>query len=651
MLYFVSGEAAYSYITHFRSRGRIMAVQTAWGIDIGEASIKAIKLAKIREFAEIIDVDVIPLQSGSAQEGEENIDKEVHLATALQEFSRRHDPTGSAIVASLPGKITLSKPATLPPVEESKLADLVRLEVQQQIPFPIDEIVWDYFRCNDEIVPGQEVEVNLVAIRKEIVEEYLERFEQAAIPISALQSAPIALFNLAKHETTPQGNSVIIDVGAENTYLIIIDRDRFWLRTLNIAGRNITTALSEKFEIPFDEAEMLKINSSTSKHSTKIFSVVKPVLHELVGEIHRTIGFYKSMSKDVSFDRVVFMGNTTKLAGFEKFFGENLPYKIHTMEGLANVRVSRAINIKALKHHLPGLGVSMGLALQGLGMSRCKVNLVPEEMRAETSSSNMGMMIGSMCTLLLTIVLGFVSAGMALSASKEKAELLGDTNVPPGIEQVMKWQEELATTESKIRSTEKELKKMLADHSNAKIMPNLILSEINKALVDKDKCKIKELGTQDGYDRFQELNGTDIKLRHILVNYQPAEEIKTTVIVRGKKKTKPKKIPAYYQVFIVGIVEFKNNSDIETEEYIADNFIKKLAKSSLTFTEMESPCTTSDSSNFRTNNFLEADYNFANLEKPTINEKSDEGKFYAFLVEWKVNPNPTIETTSTEEQK
>jgi len=644
-----------------------MPAETAWGLDIGESNIKALKLARVRDFVEIIDVDVLPLQSRTSQEEESGADRQVRLMNTLEEFVRIHNPADSTVVVSLPGRITLSKLVTLPPVEEKRLPELVRYEVQQQIPFPIDEIVWDYYRCGGEYMPGQEVEVNLVAIRKEIVEGFASNFEQVGIPVGILQSAPIALFNLAGYELSPDGNVVIIDVGAENTYLVIIDRGRFWLRTLGIAGRNITQALAEKFEIPFDEAEMLKINASKSKHSAKIFAVIRPVLRELVGEIHRTIGFYKSMSKDVTFDRVFFLGNSTKLAGFEKFFGENLPYKIQMVRGLANIRVSRAINLKALQEHLPGLGVALGLGLQGLGDGRCKVNLLPEAYNKTLSPGKTAMLVGSVFFLLFGLLVSYLSSVWAADATAEKAQIYAGGEEAVSIGKIDNWQTKAARLQKDEKRESTETRTEYLVHFMSLDQPVKILNTIQSALKRTENPKRSETD-KTGIDVYAWDQSDEITLIKVQIRAKeviPDKKPRTSRRSRRTTTVTPEAV-SYIEIRIAGIVRMQGDT-AKTKKYIMegiegkeDAFVEILKNSKLTAKGLKGsegeeikPVEYLEGKSYRTSNFNTRGFEFPapdskddediKIEDDAKGTENENGDFLVFLIKWNVDPSRLLD--------
>lgn len=106
---------------------------------------------------------------------------------------------------------------------------------------------------------------------------------------------------------------------------------------------------------------------------------MKPILKDIVGEIHRSVGFYKSTAKEVRFDKMIFLGNVTKLSGFQSFFSQNLQYDIEILSKLEKIRVSPKINVNLFQTNITTFAVAMGLCIQGLKLAKNNIKLLPPE--------------------------------------------------------------------------------------------------------------------------------------------------------------------------------------------------------------------------------------------------------------------------------
>ena len=78
---------------------------------------------------------------------------------------------------------------------------------------------------------------------------------------------PLAVYNAMYYDQRIKGTTMIIDLGAENTDLIIAEGESIWLRSIPIGGNNFTEALVKAFKLKFEKAEDLKRNAATSKYA------------------------------------------------------------------------------------------------------------------------------------------------------------------------------------------------------------------------------------------------------------------------------------------------------------------------------------------------------------------------------------------------
>jgi type IV pilus assembly protein PilM len=360
---------------------------SVWGLDIGKSALKAVRLRFSNEGLEITAVEHIPYPVD-----EDEDERQEHVTDALRTFLTKHKLGSDKVVVGLPGLHAFSRFIKLPQVEKSKVGSLVRMEAQQQIPFPIEEVNWDFVRIEREYAPGEEIEVGIFACRRELVDGFLADLHQSGIRPDVVTIAPLADYNFIRHNTAEEqeGATLILDIGAEHTDLVIADGERFWVRPLRIAGKDITKALAERFKVPFSEAEKLKRDASKSQQAKKIFSTMEPVLKDLVGEVHRSVGFFKGQAEDLDIKRMVLLGDGAKLKNVTKFFQEQLKYPVGRVQQLEGEKFSidPDVDMDALTNHILGLGVAIGLALQGAGQARCAINLAPQQLQIESQLKN-----------------------------------------------------------------------------------------------------------------------------------------------------------------------------------------------------------------------------------------------------------------------
>ena len=399
--------------------------KAVWGVDVSKFSIKAARLVPLREgAAEISHLDVIEYPIG-----QEGADEDMLIKDALVSLMKRNRLKGETICVSLPGHTTFNRFIKIPPTDPKKVAQLVKFEAQQHIPFPMDQVVWGYQMVEKEYGPGDELELVLFAVKKDIIYHFLGLLQAVDFPCDILQFSPVALYNFLMHDQDVGTNCFILDIGADNSDLIVIDGEKFWIRNIPITGNSITKALQQKFQIPLAEAEKLKVNASSSPQAQKIFGVVQPVLRDLVGEIHRSIGYYKSLSKTVRFEKMMIVGNASKTINFQRFMSQNLQIEAMKLAKLNKFSVSNAVPEANFQDYLPTLGVACGLGLQGMGVARNKINLLPEEeIQKREVAKKKPIYAAAVAGLLLTVGLMYWNAGASVekwkAAESEAAQVV-----------------------------------------------------------------------------------------------------------------------------------------------------------------------------------------------------------------------------------
>ena len=346
-----------------------------WGIDAGDSALKAVKLKVVGKSVALLDFRVIRYSDLSGEPGARREGMLPQAIAALQQAGLGRD----RCIVSIAPQMVFNRPVSLPPVDKRRIPELVLYEAKQQIPFNLNEVVWAYEPMRKEFVLGEEIEIALFAVKREVIEAYLAELSPLRRQLYGVQVSPLALYNFIRHEVAIEKPTVVIDVGAQGTNLLILDGQRFWLRNLPIAGNSFTSMLEKRLNIPRAEAEKLKFTVADSRHRRRLLEVLRPVMRDLVAEIQRSVGYYKSLSQQVKFEEILVTGEGYKLFGLDRFLAEQLQYQITPIHELKNiVYQGDPARLKDLEQTLPSLGVAIGLSLQGLNRASAMINLVPD---------------------------------------------------------------------------------------------------------------------------------------------------------------------------------------------------------------------------------------------------------------------------------
>lgn len=388
--------------------------KSAWGVDIGRTAIKVVKLVWNKGMVQVDCLESFILPHGPDVDEDT---RDLAVRDSLAELLKRRKVGLEPVCLSIPGQMMLNRFLSLPPVQEKRIPEIVRYEARQLIPFPLDDIVWDFQLIGSEkgVV---EREAALFAVKEEVVRAILRSPLAVDFPVDMMQVGPLAAYNLIKFDRAPQEPVAILDMGASTTDLVIVDGDRFWLRNLSIAGDDITEAFQEKFGMTFEEAEELKRKAGESKQADKILDVMRPVLRDLVGEVQRSMGFYKSQASGVKFSKILLMGSAADQVGLKEFLAENLEYEVEPITSLERIALSPEAG-----SDLKAFGVALGLALQGLQQATINVNLLPHDVAFRRQLfRKRPFIVAAVACLTIGLLLAYVSTGIQLRGTEELLE-------------------------------------------------------------------------------------------------------------------------------------------------------------------------------------------------------------------------------------
>ena len=348
-----------------------------WGLDIGHSSIKAAKLSRNGNSVTVLGYAIEPI--AATEDG----DRDEAVVKALQQLAQQEDIGGIPVIASLSGRQIFSRTINIPVLNAKKVDRMVELEARQQIPGNFDEVEWGYHLS--PAADGTSNDVALFAARRDITQELIRKCKRAGINLVGVSVSSLALYNFVRFDQEfPEDETVIIlDVGAENTDLVLYQGDTLWMRSLALSGNDITKVFMKKFRVSFEEAETLKRKIGDSRQAEKILKVLEGTLNELTSEVQRSLGFYKSQNTTAKLENIVISCNTFRLPSLPEYLAERLRYTVNILEDLDKIQVAGGIDREHFLRDLQSLGVAIGLALQGTGVAKANVNLLPSTLQIE----------------------------------------------------------------------------------------------------------------------------------------------------------------------------------------------------------------------------------------------------------------------------
>jgi len=357
-------------------------------LDIGNSKIV---LAEFKitgaQNLELINYAVSPL----GIDPENTTDVSAYIVSGIRDALRVSNIRPGPVSVSVSGQMVFPRYVKLPPVTPDKISQIVKYEAQQNVPFPMDEVVWDYQLVGQDT---GELSVLLVAVKGDFVKNITDCVEAAGLDPILVDVSPLALYNAVRYNYSDlPGCTMILDMGARSTNVVFVEGTKIFSRSIPVAGMAITRDVMKEFELSFEEAEQLKIAHAFvgfggvyEGHEVGVADrtskIARNIMTRLHAEVIRTINFYRSQQGGAQPEMVLLTGGCSMIPQANVFLKEKLKIEVDYLNPFRNVAVSANISSDKVAENLHLLGEVVGLALRRTLSCPVEINLLPHELAA-----------------------------------------------------------------------------------------------------------------------------------------------------------------------------------------------------------------------------------------------------------------------------
>ena len=324
-------------------------------------------------------------------------DAEAAIPAALGEIAHSTGIRPGPVAMSVSGQMAFQRFAAIPAAGgDERFEQMVRYEVEQNVPFPIDEMVCDRQVLGD--TENGDKSVMIVAAKIDQVESITSAVASAGFSPVLVDVAPIAITNALRlnRPEEAEGCVVLLDIGAKTTSLVIAEGDKIYNRSIPVAGNTITKDIAAALGCSPEDAEQAKIEKGyvslggvvedEDEVADRISKVCRAVLSRLNAEISRSINFYRSQQGGSAPAKFYLTGGSSVLPQMCEFFSEALQIEVEPFNPFETVGVGPKLDGDALAYDAASLAATAGLAARMSGAARFTINLLPPsivEARAE----------------------------------------------------------------------------------------------------------------------------------------------------------------------------------------------------------------------------------------------------------------------------
>jgi type IV pilus assembly protein PilM len=307
-------------------------------------------------------------------------------ALAIGEMADSLKAKKQDVRCALASHSSFSRLVKIPAFSADEFDKTVAFEAQQNIPYPLPEVSWDYKRVGD--APTGDPEVLIVAAKNEILEDWVGALANAKMSPSGMEMAPLALYNAFRFNYgEPEGCTLLLDLGSRTTNLIFIEPGNFYFRTISSGGNALSAAVAKEFAEPMMLAETRKRESGfigrganyadpEDPQVARLAKVLRNAATRLHAEVARSISFYRSQHGGAAPSRVFLCGGGVSLAFTREFWEEKLSLPVELFNPLRCIPVEPGRE-EEFALMAPRLGELVGLALESVTECPLTLNLLP----------------------------------------------------------------------------------------------------------------------------------------------------------------------------------------------------------------------------------------------------------------------------------
>src|SRR2546422_559786 len=467
-------------------------------VDFGAANLK---LAEF-ELSEAGELRLIQYGlKALGNEGLQESTREKAVLRGLQELLASKSFNGRNLNICAPGFHVFSKFVKLPPVDTSKVTQIIQYEAQQNVPFPLEEVVWDYQILG--ATPTGELEVFLVAIKTDIVEGLFRVAETAGLRLQLVDVSPAALCNAFRYNYGDlEGCTMLLDIGAKTSNLLFFEKGNVYSRGINIGANSITQDFSKEAKLSLAEAERIKIEEGfvslggayeepDNPNQAAISKIARQVMTRLHIQVNQTVQFYRGQQGGSAPQQLFLSGGASIMPYTAQFFSEKLNVPVEYFNPFRNVQIDPALNLEELAKVAHSLGEVVGLGLRNLAHCPVELNLMPKSSlkRREFAQKKPYLAASVFCLILIVFAYGQFYDRVAVEKAKALEQL------KPKVHKLQTDDQKLRDAMNGMKHAQQEAEQFLAALGDRPYWAKT-LSALREALIAVEDKKEKEFNAK-----------------------------------------------------------------------------------------------------------------------------------------------------------
>jgi type IV pilus assembly protein PilM len=339
------------------------------GLDIGSSYLKVVQLKEKKGSYELAAFDMLQLPPELIVEG--SIIDSLRLVESIREILKKSKIKAKNTVIGIAGHASvIIRRITLPEMTEEELSESIRFEAEQYVPFDVEDVNIDFQILGPKEEPGQ-MDVMLVAVKKDIINEYINVVREAGLNPVVVDVNAFTLGNMYEinYEIEPDRNVALVNIGASTINLNLLKGGVTIFTRDSSLGSNVhTEALQKEFSVTYEQAERLKMGDSVEGVSDEeAQAVVNTASEEIIGEVGRSIDYFRSTAYNEDIHEVMLSGGGALVRDFPTLLADSIGLEVRVAEPFRNVNIPGKLDVAFIEDISCISAVAVGLALRRPG--------------------------------------------------------------------------------------------------------------------------------------------------------------------------------------------------------------------------------------------------------------------------------------------
>lgn len=336
------------------------------GVDIGSHAVKVCRLQKMGRDYKVIAIGSASIPAGAVEDGvlqEPDVVGKT-ISTLLKNLKIKDKKIG----ISISGYSVIVKKINLETMDDKALAEYIKAEAEQYIPFDVDEVYLDFQKLPSKRENTDRMSVMLVAAKKEVVNDYLEMLGQLKLKTVLVDVDGFALENIWEITSEQAQNVALIDIGASKMNInIISDGISVLARDVVVGSGQLTEQLASALDVEYETAEKIKLGLLPVEeiNREKVESIYSKTCTQWILEIKKAIDLYQANNPDKGLTSLVLSGGGAKVKGLIEYINRETGLQVDLFNPFSKMITEDTLfDRQYINSIAPEMAIAVGLAIR-----------------------------------------------------------------------------------------------------------------------------------------------------------------------------------------------------------------------------------------------------------------------------------------------